>query len=365
VAARQLDHYPGGVFFISLAPLQSVAAIVPTIAQVLNFRFQGGEEPEKQLLEYLRPKRMLLVLDNVEHLLGGHLPGDLSVDCAGLAADILRAAPEVRILATSQAALNVQGESLYPVSGMSYPVITLPSADRRSPSPAPGRGELAEDALRHSAVRLFVDGARRAQPGFELSVDNVADVARICRLVDGMPLAILLAAAWLRVLAPAEIADQIAGDMRLDFLASGQRDLPERQRSMRAVCDHSWNLLPEGQQAVLEVFSVFRGGCTREAAQEVTGASLRDLLSLVDRSLLQRTAATSARRVSNRFEMHELLRQYAAEKLERVPSAYQAARDRRSRCTSCCGSTRRKSWSKCPLPTGRRVTGTAPTMLPL
>jgi predicted ATPase/DNA-binding SARP family transcriptional activator len=345
-AARQAGRYPHGAWFVPLAPLQSVEAIVPTLAQGIGFSFHRGEQPKTQLLNYLRSKAMLLVLDGYEHLPEG----------AELVSDILCTAPEVVVLATSRAALNVQGESLYLVSGMDYP-LTPPAKDGRLSFPADrpfssgrrGNG----DALRYDAVRLFTDSARRARPDFELTDESLADVVRICRLVDGMPLALLLAAAWLKVLAPAEIADQIDPALGsesgrqmsgLDFLASDLRDAPERQRSMRTVFDHSWNLLTARSRAVMQALSVFRGGCTLEAAQAAASASLRDLLALVDRSLLHRAPAPTtvlpsttipspplgvgrASRTGGRFEMHELLRQYAGERLGRSPSAYQAARD--------------------------------------
>jgi hypothetical protein len=173
-------------------------------------------------------------------------------------------------------------------------------------------------------VRLFLEGARRVQPGFELADDNMADVVRICRLVDGMPLAILLAAAWVEMLTPAEIVaeleEQMAG-LGLDLLASDLRDAPERHTSVRAVFDHSWKLLTERERAVMRALAVFRGGFTRAAAQEVTGASLHALRALVKWSLLRRAPA-------GRYEMHELLRQYAAEKLALSGTHEAQTRDR-------------------------------------
>jgi predicted ATPase len=299
-AAQQLKAYPDGVFVVSLAPLQSVEAIVPAIAQALSFRFYGAGEPREQLLNYLRRKEMLLVLDNYEHLLEG----------AWLAAEILRAAPGVRIVVTSRAGLRVQGEHRFPVSGMSYPALAdIPrNVGRRQ----------GEGALQYSAVQLFTAGARRARPDFELTDDNVADVVRICQGVEGLPLALLLAAAWIEMLTPAEIAAEI--ERSLDVLETDQCGAPERQRSIRAVFEHSWQLLPPRGPEILAGLSVFRGGFTREAASEVTGASLRDLMSLVNRSLIHRT-------VEGRFETHELLRQYAAEMLDRSPEASGAVHD--------------------------------------
>jgi predicted ATPase/DNA-binding SARP family transcriptional activator len=293
-AEAQIDSYPHGVFFVSLAPLDSVDSIVPTVAEALGFRFYEEGEPQQQLLDYLRQKRMLLILDNFEHLVEG----------AGLVTEILQTAPEVQILATSRARLNVGGEHLFPVVGMHFP-----------------DEETIEDATQYSAIKLFLSNVCRTQPSFEPSADELTEVVRICRLVDGMPLGILLAAAWADVLTPLEIAAEISRG--LDFLETDLRDVPERQRSMRAVFDHSWKLLTEREKEVFQGLSVFRGGFTCDAAQKATDASLRDLMVLVHKSLLHRTAR-------GRYGMHELLRGYAAEKLDGSPAAGDAARDRHS-----------------------------------
>jgi predicted ATPase/predicted Ser/Thr protein kinase len=309
--AAQLGNFQHGVYFVSLAPLDSVEAIVPTTAGALGFSFYEGGEPRQQLLDYLREKNKLLIMDNFEHLLAGPEPGP--GDGVGLVTDILQTAPEVKILSTSRARLNVQGECLFHLAGMDVPQ-PLPAAEAETPG----------DTLDYSAVKLFLQSARRVKPGFELATGDLKYVARICRLVAGMPLGILLAAAWLTMLKPAEISAEI--ESSLDFLETDQRDVPERQRSLRAVFDHSWNLLTERQRAVMQALSVFHGGFTRQAATEVTGASLRELRSLVDKSLLQRDPA-------GRYGIHELLRQYAADKLRRadkleVRAEEDAVRDR-------------------------------------
>jgi predicted ATPase len=293
-AAPQIDHYPHGVYFVSLAPLDSVDSIVPTIAEALGFRFYEEGEPQQQLLDYLRQKRMLIILDNFEHLVEG----------AGLVTDILQTAPEVKILVTSRARLNVGGEHLFPIAGMQFP-------DRKRDG----------DIDRYSAVKLFIQSARRVRASYDPTPDDMTDVVHICRLVEGMPLAILLAAAWLEMLTPSEIVLEM--QQSLDFLETDLRDIPERQRSMRAVFDHTWDLLTEREQELFAGLSVFRGGFTREAAQEITGASLRDLMALIHKSLLYRTA-------SGRYDVHDLIRQYAAEKLKESPAASEAARDRHS-----------------------------------
>ncbi len=279
-AATQIDNYPHGVYFISLAPLDSVDSIVPTVAETLGFRFYEEGEPQQQLLDYLRQRRMLILLDNFEHLIEG----------AGLVTDILQAAPDVKILATSRARLNVGGEHLFPVAGMQFP-------DR----------ERDGDIGRYSAVKLFIQSASRVRASFEPTADDMTDIVHICRLVEGMPLAILLATGWMEMLTPCEIVAEMR--LSLDFLKTDLRDVPARQRSMRAVFDHTWDLLTEREQELFAGLSVFRGGFTREAAQEITGVSLHELMALINKSLLHRTS-------SGRYEVHDLLRGYAAEKLE-------------------------------------------------
>ena len=331
-AAAQVDHFAHGVFFVSLAPLDSAEAIVPTVAGALGFSFYEGVEPRQQLLDYLRQKCMLLIMDNFEHLLACPerrpelVEGPSRRDGVGLVTDLLKTAPQVKILVTSRAGLNVQGEHLFPVAGMSFPdEETAKDAALRRVHPEPGRR--AQDVAQYSAVKLFLTSARQAQPGFKLTADNVTDVARICRLVQGMPLGILLAAAWVRMLTPAEIATAIG--QSFDFLETDLRDVPERQRSMRAIFDHSWRLLTEREQKVFQALSVFRGGFTHQAAKEVTGASLSELMALVNKSLLHRMPAPSATlRTGGRYEVHELLRQYAAGKLDRALAARETARDR-------------------------------------
>jgi predicted ATPase len=318
-AAPQLDRFEDGVFFVPLAAVQSIEGIAPTTAQALGLSFHREGDPEQQLLAYLRGKRMLMILDNLEHLLPG--PDPDRGNGSELVTAILEAAPKVKVLVTSRAALRVRAENLFPVTGMAYPERTTG-----------GEAEAArEDPTAYSALRLFVQSARRVVPDFDLGSDNLPEVIGICRLVAGMPLGILLASAWVRMLSPGEIAAQLKTG--LDLLETDLHDVPERQRSMRAVFDHSWGLLTEGQRAVMQALSVFRRGFTLEAAGAVAGASLRDLLSLLDRSLVEPGDG-------GRYQIHELLRQYAAdrlrrahklcraEKLDQPPGAYKAAKDR-------------------------------------
>jgi DNA-binding SARP family transcriptional activator/predicted ATPase len=330
LAEDQDDLCAHGVYWVSLAPLQSVETIVPTIAQALNLVLYGGREPKEQLFDYLRPKTMLLILDNAEHLLRQHLLRDRaspqrSSDVASLVRDILHAAPQVKVLTTSRARLNVQDEHLFAVAGLEYP--------EEGKGPLPGS---AEDLAAYSAVELFVHVARRERPDWVPASQDLAQVACICSLVQGMPLAILMAAAWMEMLTPAEIVSHMSAgtsaEPDIDFLEAPWRDLPERQRSMRAVLGHSWSLLSERERAICRGLSVFRGGFTYQAARQVTGATLRDLMALVNRSLLFRAptplAASSPEfQVEGRYEMHELMRQYAAERLNELPAVEGEIRD--------------------------------------
>jgi predicted ATPase/DNA-binding CsgD family transcriptional regulator len=229
-------------------------------------------------MDYLHDKMLLLLLDNFEHL----------IDSSPLIHELLEAAPQVQILTTTRERLNMSGETIFNLTGMDFP-------------------ETIEEALDSSAVKLFTQRARRVQPDFNPRKDDLPHIVSICHLVQGMPLGILLAAAWLEMISLEEIADEIRRSF--DFLTTEMRDMPERQRSIRAVFLHSWNLLTETERAVFARLSIFRDGFTRQAAQAVTGASLRDLTGLANKSLLSRTP-------EGRYEIHDLLRQYAREQLE-------------------------------------------------
>lgn len=287
VAEAQLPEFGQGVYFVPLAPLSSAENIIPAIAEAVGFQFYGGQDPKGQLLGHLRGKQMMLVMDNFEHVL----------ESAGLVSEVLRAAPKIKVLATSREKLNLQEETRFHIEGMDFPE-AVALASTNSP----------EEALAYGAVKLFVQGARRARPDFDLEAKDLDYVARICQLVEGMPLGILLASAWVEMFSPREIEDEI--HQCLDFLEIEMRDLPERHHSIRAVFDSSWNKLEGAAREVFMKLSVFRGGFTRQAAQAVVDVNLRNLISLVNKSLLRRDPS------SGRYEIHELLRQYAGEQLE-------------------------------------------------
>jgi predicted ATPase/DNA-binding SARP family transcriptional activator len=302
----QAGGFLEGVVFVPLAPVASIDSLVPTIAESLPLSFHGPANPDAQLLSYLAGKEMLLVLDSFEHLLAG----------ADLLSKILARAPEVKLLVTSRERLQLRGECLLEVQGLSFP-----------------EEETAEIDEGYSAIALFVQSASQIRREFEYTPADMSGVAAICRLVQGMPLGIIMAAAWVPLLSPAEIAAQM--EQSLDFLRADLRDLPERLWSMRATFDHSWRLLTDREQEAFRRLSVFRGSFTHHAAQQVAEAPLGMLKSLVDKSLLRRISAPSAASgdkfgTEGRYEIHELLRQYAAEKLEQAPAIAEATRDRHS-----------------------------------
>ncbi|MBL8058910.1 MAG: tetratricopeptide repeat protein, partial [Anaerolineales bacterium] len=285
--------FPEGAAFAALAGLRDVEQLVPAIAQAAGFSFYSTQDARAQLAEYLRPRRLLLVLDNFEHL--------VSPASVGLVAELLAAAPQLKVLVTSRVRLNLAGEQLFRVGGMAWP------------EPAAGAPPAAADSVAASAayiaVQLFVYSAARAAPEFTLTAENLPAVLEICRLVQGLPLGIVLATAWLAVLTPAEIAREI--EQSLSFLEADLGDLPERQRSLGAVFDASWTLLSEEERAALTELAVFQSAFTREAARHVAGVTPRTLLALVHKSWLQPENG-------GRCRLHELVRQYL---LERRPAA--------------------------------------------
>lgn len=287
-----LHAFEHGVFFVPLASLPNADGVAGALADAVGYTLlTDGRDPAQQITDYLREKSMLVVFDNFEQVLAG----------ANFVSDLLRAAPRLKVLATSRERLNLTGENIVALGGLDFPDASN-----------------VADAMRYSAVQLFVQSARRSSPSFELTENDLKHVARICRSVDGLPLGVVLAASWTDSLSVVEIADEITRS--LDFLESELRDLPARHRSMRAVFDYSWNLLPESEREAFIKLSIFRGGFTREAAQAATNATLRTLTNLQNKSLLRRNPDTG------RYEIHELVRQYAYEKLQADTTAYGAAK---------------------------------------
>ena len=279
-AANALRQFSDGVFFVPLAPVTSSDQLVMAIAEAIGFQFVADSRlPRQQLLESLRNKVALLVLDNFEHLLDG----------AAFVADILQEAPQVMILTTTRERLNLDGETLFRLGGLPYPAQNNEA-----------------NLLDFGAAQLFMECARRANSNF--ACDDEASLVRICQLVQGMPLALELAAVWVGTLPLNEIVDEIAHSA--DFLHTTRRNIPERLRSVRAVFEATWRRLSDEERQIFRRLSVFRGGCTRDAAQVVAGAGLASIAGLVDKALLWHQTD------SGRYEIHELLRQYAAEELD-------------------------------------------------
>ncbi|MGD2048265.1 MAG: BTAD domain-containing putative transcriptional regulator, partial [Chloroflexota bacterium] len=279
LARRVARRFLEGVYFVPLATLSPDDSLANAIMTRLQIPFPGSEEPEAQLLSHLQDKELLLLLDNFEHLQGA----------AGLIDRILQNAPEVKIVLTSRVRLHFPVETVFELGGL----------------PVPQEGQI-QNLERVGAAQLFIKRAEQARSDFALTPSNATAVSRICRLVEGLPLAIELAASWVRALSCAEIASEI--ETGLSFLASPE-DVPASYRSMQAVFGRSWQLLTQAEQTTFSQLSLFPGSFTRQAAAEVAQATLQALARLVDQSLLQRES-------TGRYQIHGLLRQYAAEKLK-------------------------------------------------
>jgi predicted ATPase/DNA-binding CsgD family transcriptional regulator len=280
LATHLRQPFPGGVYFVALQPLNSPEFISATIATTLNLALQDQQDPTIQLLNFLRDKQMVLVLDNFEHLLDG----------VELVSALLDSAPGLKIIATSREVLNLGQEWLWPLNGLAFP------AEPHAANPEA-----------YPAVQLFVERARQVLPKFSLAPgENQNSVIRLCQLVEGLPLALELAASWLRVLSCQGIVAEL--ERKLDVLETTRRDIPARHRSMRAVFDASWKLLTEPERLSLKRLAVFQGSFGLEAALAVTQTPLKVISSLVDKSLLQRNQ-------QERYHLHELLRQYTLEQL--------------------------------------------------
>jgi predicted ATPase/DNA-binding XRE family transcriptional regulator len=307
VAAELAGQLADGAAFVALAPVSDEGGLVTAIAAAVGCPLAGARAPAAALVASLRERKLLLVLDNFEQLLG---PDRQSLT---VLTDLLDGAPGLRLLVTSRERLHLRDERVILVDG-------LPLADERP-------GAMIERA---PSALLFLERAQQADAGFALTPQNRAAVARICRLLGGVPLAIELAAAWVRVLTPSEIAEQVAHDAAT--LSAASYDLPERHRSLRAVLDHSWQLLAPAERRLLAHLAVFHGGSRREAIIAVLGdpagggpAVLLQLAALVDRSLVRRLEEGDG---ASRYDLHEFVRQYAAARLAEEPAGAAAAERR-------------------------------------
>ncbi|HLF91792.1 MAG TPA: BTAD domain-containing putative transcriptional regulator, partial [Anaerolineales bacterium] len=295
--AEQEYLFPDGVFFVSLVSINAPEQIIPLIAKTLNVPIEASQSTEplerssqtattqkEKLVGYLATKRMLLVLDNFEHIIEG----------AEIVSELLETAPTLQILVTSRERLHIREEQIYPISGLEFPEWEAPDE--------PGE---------YTAMELFLQSARRVQPAFRLDQDDMVYLTRICRLVGGMPLGLELAASWVEMLSLYEIALEI--QRCLDFLETDLRNIPDRHRSIRAVFNSSWNLLNESEKQLFARLSIFRGSFPREAAEKIAEARLQTLANLAGKSLLQYDPE------NHRYQIHELLRQYGAEQLASNP----------------------------------------------
>ena len=279
-AARELEGgFRDGAHFVELESLSASTSVVPSVASALGLEL-SEKDPLSGLLRQLKDKQLLLVLDNYEHLLEG----------AALASDLFRACPHLKVLATSRERLNLEEERLLPIGGLAVPEERV------------GLGE----ALAYDAVQLFVQQARRVSPHFEVDEAALSHVLQICRLVEGHPLGLELAAVWVRALPVADLAREVGES--LDLLSSDSRNANDRHKSIRAAFEHSWRLLSLREQDALARLSVIQGGFTREAASYVADAPMAVLAALVDKSLLRLAP-------SGRYHRHPLIHQYTQEKL--------------------------------------------------
>jgi len=275
------ERFADGVAFVPLEPLSAGEPIAPVLAGAIGCVLSGRGDAREQVSRFLRPASMLLVVDNVEHLTGE----------AAWLGELLAEAPGLCLIVTSRVALNLREEWRYPLAGLA-----VPAGD--------------DDPRRADAVRLFVERAQQVRPDFSFESERDG-VVELCRSVEGLPLALELAAAWVRTLPCADIAAEI--DRTIAFLATDLRNVPARHRSMKAAFDHSWSLLAGDETRVFQRLAVFQGGFSREAAERVAGATLPLLSSLVDKSLVRREA-------DGRFYLHGLLREYADEHLRAEPA---------------------------------------------
>ncbi len=293
-AAEMLDGYEDGSFFVALAPVTDPELVTSAIAGALGV-VETGEQPLAQSLEdYLRAKELLLVLDNFEQVL----------EAGPLVGGLLAACPKLKVLATSRAPLGIYGEREYPV-----PPLGLPDPKRLPP---------IERLTQYEALRLFIERAQGVKPGFEVTSENAPAVAEICVRLDGLPLAIELAAARVKLLPPQKILERLGS--RLKLLKGGARNLPERQQTLKGAIDWSHELLEDEERILFRRLSVFSGGCTLEAAETVCDAEgdpdmavLEGVGSLVDKSLLRQEEGLEG---EPRFSMLQTIREYALERLE-------------------------------------------------
>jgi predicted ATPase/DNA-binding SARP family transcriptional activator len=283
-ARANLHRFADGAFFVPLDGVAQASEIPAAIAAALNLTFSSEAAPAAELLRILQEKQLLLVVDNLEHIIE---------EGAALLLQIVQSAPQVVLLITSRERLNAQAEDLFRLDGLPYP------------------DDADGEAGHYAAVRLFADRAHRLQKTFRLSDETLPHVARICRLVEGLPLGLELAATWVRDFSVAQIADSLAEN--IDLLATDLRDISPRHRNLAAVFEYSWQLLTADERAALSQLAVFRGSFTPAAAGQVANAPPLTLTRLRYKSLIRSMG-------NGRYTMHELLRQLALRKLDENPA---------------------------------------------
>lgn len=291
---QRLERYPDGIHFVALDALEDHALIPMRIADALHLPLQGRDDALTQVAHHIGDGRVMLALDNYEHLMGG----------AEIPSALLGSCPNLGFLVTSRERLNLEEEWVLPLSGLQMP----PRHGATSP----------EEAERYEAASLFVQRARRANVRFSLESEDVSHLCEVCHLVGGSPLALEMAAAWTKMVSCEEIAREIRSNF--DFLENTSRNVSARHRSLRATFEYSWALLNDQERDALKRLSAFRGGFTKEAAREVAAASVRSLALLVDKSLLEPLS-------TGRYDLHPIVRQYAGEKLAEHPDALRLAQD--------------------------------------
>jgi predicted ATPase len=289
---QKLRTFKDGVYFVPLESLTEASQLPNGLLDHFGLSQGGKTETLRQLADFLSPKNLLLILDNFEHLNEG----------AGFLSELLRKCPQLKMLVTSREILKLEEENVFALGGL--------------PFPQKATDKILTNNIFSDAVQLFKERAQQVQPHFDLE-QHLADVIRICRLVEGLPLGLELAASWVRFMSCAEIANEIENN--LELLTTHVQNVPERHRSLRAAFEYSWKLLTTKEQGTLKKLSVFRDGFRREAASEVAGATIPVLASLVDKSLI-RVLPTG------RYDCHPLLCQYAREKLAANPDEEQSVK---------------------------------------
>lgn len=286
VVDAPIPLFLNGIVFVDLVGVAQVDALPIAIARGLDVPLAGKHAPAEEVVDYLRNKEVLLLLDNFEHLLDG----------ADWLAQLLDQCADVKLLVTSREPLNLLAEWRLDLTGLDY-------------TPTQTEGCAALDLAQESAIQLFAQDGQRVQPDFALTESTIPQVQRLCELVAGIPLALKLAAPWLLTMTLPEIIAQVQQD--IDLLKTDRPEIPPRQRSMRAIYDYTWRMLEPIEQKTMALFAIFRGGFSEEAAIKVSGADPFVLANLLDQGFLQVEVAS----VTTRYVIHELTRQYAFEKL--------------------------------------------------